>query len=567
MPTQVKRKKKSSPWAYLSIKYKLSFVIALLVVLVATLLYLLSVQSSTLLNTAYAQSSEYYTINSLQQHLIASDTLMQTFLTNVSSRSSYQEEWTALSATIAAELAALDTDLATASLEEYFLATALQTGYIPYAEACEALITMGLSGADTLDLYAQYEVTVGIAEHLQNTALLLQTESITVGQSTLATLRAEIDQTLSSFTAFAVFFVFLFIFLISELLQAIVVPILRLAEASIAVRDGNFDTPDVELKNRDELYTLAVSFNEMKGSVKALFYAMQRQTEMEQELHQRELESRETSALLAEAQMHQLRNQINPHFLFNTLNIISRTARSEQAKKSEKLILSLARLFRYGLKTDADEVPLQREMNIVEDYISIQASRFTERVALQWRISPEIDPEQLLVPTFLLQPIVENAVIHALEPKLEGGVIRICAKRQGDALFLSITDNGVGMSKDALASLLEAKTSKGHVSGIGVGNVRSRLTLLHPDASFQIQSRANLGTRVVMRIPHVFGGEGDAMGTDVQVISVQMAAGCATPATAAVQNAEQPHGNCHNLIDTACLDSQPKGGAPLVSSE
>ncbi len=505
MPMPTKPKKQLSPWAHLSIKYKLSFVIALLVVLIAMLLYLLSVQSATLLNTAYAQSSEYYTINSLQQHLIASDTLMQTFLSNVSSRSTYQAEWNALAATIEAELAALNTDLTTATLEEYFLATALQTGYIPYAEACETLIDMGLSDAATLDLYAQYEVSVGIVEHLQDTALLLQTESITVGQSTLAALRAEIDQLLSSFTAFAVFFVFLFIFLISELLQAIVVPILRLAEASIAVRDGHFDTPDVELKNRDELYTLATSFNEMKGSMKDLFYAMQRQTEMEQELHQREIESRETSALLAEAQMQQLRNQINPHFLFNTLNIISRTARSEKATKSEKLILSLSRLFRYGLKTDADEVPLQREMNIVEDYISIQTSRFSERVALQWRIAPGVDPEQILVPTFLLQPLVENAVIHALEPKLEGGVIRICAKQQDDALFLSITDNGVGMSKDALAQLLASKTSKGHVSGIGVGNVRSRLTLIHPDATFTIQSKERLGTRIVMRIPHAFG--------------------------------------------------------------
>ncbi len=503
-------RKRRSPWAYFSIKYKLGFSVALMVAIVAALLYMVSVQSTNTMNAAYAQSSEYYNINSLQQDLITADDLLQTYISNVSSRSIYQEEWNILSLTIQNELDLLNTDLTSVSLEQYFLATALQTGYEPYLSAIETFFTMGSSEASTLELYEQYDVISGISSHLQNTALLLQTETLTTGHANLAALRASMDETTSSFVAIAVLMVFLFIFLMSELIQVIVVPILRLAEASVAVRDGNFDTPDIAPATRDEIYTLAVSFNEMKRNMKALFHAMQRQTEMEQALHQKELEAQKTSALLAEAQMQQLRNQINPHFLFNTLNIISRTARSEKAHKSEKLILALARLFRYGLKTDADEVSLSREINIVNDYISIQSTRFAERVALRWRISPEIDPERVLVPTFLLQPIVENAVIHGLEPKLEGGAIRIRVQKKDDGLQLILTDNGVCMSVETSAQLLSQQRTKGHVSGIGVGNVRSRLQLLYPDATFTLTSRPGRGTRIEMFIPGACAAQEEA---------------------------------------------------------
>ncbi len=509
MYTPKKGAKRRSPWAYLSIKYKMGLSFALIAALLSFLLYMVSSQSTNIMNEAYAQSSEYYNINSLQQHLIDADDLLQTYLSNVSSRSLYHTDWAILQNSIEAELAQLNTDLESVSLEQYFLATALQTGFVPYVEACETLMQMGLSDASTLALYEQYENTYSISVHLQDTALLLQTVTLTEGQSHLAALRATMDNTTDSLTGLTVFLLILVVFLISELIQVIVVPILRLAEASTAVRDGNFDTPDVTLNNRDELYTLATIFNEMKGNMKALFHAMQRQTEMEQTLHQKELESRENAALLAEAQMQQLRNQINPHFLFNTLNIISRTARMEKASKSEKLILALARLFRYGLKTDADTVPLQREINIVNDYISIQSTRFEGRVALRWRISPSINPDTLHVPTFLLQPLVENAVIHGLEPKREGGVIRIRAQKQGDDLRLILTDNGVGMTDETRQKLISQQSTKGHVSGIGVGNVRSRLQLLYPSAHFDLKSRPNLGTRIEMVIPNAFLQQGE----------------------------------------------------------
>ncbi len=406
----------------------------------------------------------------------------------------------------------MNTDLTIVSLEQYFLSTALQTGFTPYQETCHTLMEMGLSDTSTAELYAQYETALQVSAHLQNTAALLQTETLSQGQSNLASLRVANTETTNSFRVVGVLLFFVFLAIIFELIQDIVVPVLRLADASAAVGDGNFDTPDILLSNRDELYTLALTFNEMKHNMKNLFTALQRQSEMEQRLHQQEIEQRETASLLAEAQMQQLRNQINPHFLFNTLNIISRTARYEKARKSERLILSLSRLFRYGLKTDADEVPLRREMNIVNDYISIQSTRFEGRVALDWRISSKIDPETLLVPTFLLQPLVENAVIHGLEPKVAGGQIRIRAQKHGNALHLTLIDNGVGMSAEKLATFLTSQANKGHVSGIGIANVRSRLTLLHPNATFAVQSRLGRGTRITLQIPEICAAEQEVQG-------------------------------------------------------
>jgi sensor histidine kinase YesM len=140
-------------------------------------------------------------------------------------------------------------------------------------------------------------------------------------------------------------------------------------------------------------------------------------------------------------------------------------------------------------------------MKIVDDYISIQHTRFADRVRLRWRVAPDLAPDTLAVPAFLLQPIVENAVIHGLEPKVEGGLIRIRIHMRENALHIIISDNGVGMPREILDTLLQQQSAKGDVSGIGMGNVRTRLQMLYPQARFTLHSAIGRGTCVHIVIP------------------------------------------------------------------
>lgn len=495
------RQRPARPWARLSIPYKLGLLVGLLVLALGLLIYAALRQSAEISQAAYQQETFYYNINGFQTALAAADEALQRYLQSPEQEQAAAADWDEGARQMRVLLDRLKQQPDPENLEFYFLTRALQNGYDGYTGRCEALLAMRQQGAEPPAMYAAYAEVAKAGGYLSQTAMDLQTRALSAGQKNLAELRAETDRKTRYLWVLLTATVLLFVWMLREILRSIVVPVLRLAEASKVISEGEFDTPDVEVQNRDEIYTLAQAFNHMKHSMKRLFTAMQEKQEMEQRLHQKELEASESRRLFEQAKMQQLNSQVNPHFLFNTLNIISRTAQRERAPDTQHLILSLARLFRYSLRTDDSEVPLQREIKIVDDYMTIQRTRFESRVGLYWRIAPRLCPETLLVPPFLLQPLVENAVIHGLEPKREGGVIRIRAHWQGGALHLIISDNGVGMSRETLRALLSQQAVRGDVSGIGMGNVRSRLQMAYPQAQFRITSRQGRGTCVHLVLP------------------------------------------------------------------
>ena len=115
--------------------------------------------------------------------------------------------------------------------------------------------------------------------------------------------------------------------------------------------------------------------------------------------------------------MQLLRSQINPHFLFNTLNVVMYTARQEEAYKTRELLESMSQLFRYSLGSNEMEVTLAREVHIVKEFFKLQKIRFGDRVNLAWNVSPEVLLPETVVPSFVLQPVVENAFKHGIVPK------------------------------------------------------------------------------------------------------------------------------------------------------
>lgn len=131
-----------------------------------------------------------------------------------------------------------------------------------------------------------------------------------------------------------------------------------------------------------------------------------------------------------------LKNQINPHFLFNTLNIIAGMANLEGAQTTEEMIRALGSLFRYNLKTPEEKVYLEQELKVISDYMFLQKMRFGDRITYQ--IDCQTDAEAVMIPTFTFQPLVENAIIHGLVSKEEGGRILIRIRERNGMIRMTV---------------------------------------------------------------------------------------------------------------------------------
>ncbi|HET7209620.1 MAG TPA: histidine kinase [Terriglobales bacterium] len=204
----------------------------------------------------------------------------------------------------------------------------------------------------------------------------------------------------------------------------------------------------------------------------------------------------EQERLLLHARMEALQNQINPHFLFNTLNSVSSLVRFDPDTARE-LIIKLANILRRLLHSTDAFVPLRDELEFIDDYLDIEVVRFG-REKLQ--VVKELDPASLdvMVPSMLLQPLVENSIKHGLSSKVEGGSIFLRSRVSDSMLIVEVEDDGVGMGA---AQLLERPTGIGG-SGIGMANVAERLKVLYGDtARMHIDSREGKGTLVRLRLP------------------------------------------------------------------
>ena len=201
----------------------------------------------------------------------------------------------------------------------------------------------------------------------------------------------------------------------------------------------------------------------------------------------------ELEAQLAQARLQALRMQIHPHFLFNTLNAISTLVHSDPSAADE-MIGGLSEMLRLSLDSAAEqEVPLRRELDFLNHYLQIEQARFGNRLRVEQNVSPEV--QNALVPTLILQPLVENAIRHGIEPKLAPGVIGLSAQRVGDSLRLSIRDTGVGFAGHGNAG-------KAAQNGIGISNTRARLQSLYPSRHrFELHNDPAGGCVVELEIP------------------------------------------------------------------
>jgi two-component system, LytTR family, sensor kinase len=206
-----------------------------------------------------------------------------------------------------------------------------------------------------------------------------------------------------------------------------------------------------------------------------------------------ELKLEEQKRLLLEARLDALQRQINPHFLFNTLNSIASLVRMKP-ELAREMTVKLANILRALLKDHDSFVPLSEELNFTDDYLDIEVVRFGEKL----RVEKEIDPRTLdiLVPSILLQPLIENSIKHGLEPRINGGTVTLRSRLQGDRAVIEVADDGVGVGNKSPSAL--PRTG----AGIGIKNVRERLEVLYGNqARFTMVSNPGRGTLVSIEIP------------------------------------------------------------------
>ena len=265
--------------------------------------------------------------------------------------------------------------------------------------------------------------------------------------------------------------------------RSITLPIQKLRDSMKKVQEGDFSVSDVVVDSRNEIGSLTKSFDVMTHHIQEL---------MEQNVH--EQEQKRKSELKA------LQSQINPHFLYNTLDSIIWMA---EGKKNEEVVLmtaSLARLLRQSISNEDEVVPIANEVEYARGYLTIQKMRYKDKLEFQI----EVDPSILHIPLIklVLQPIIENAIYHGLKYKESKGLLIIKGFPKDGNAVLQVIDDGVGMDEETLAHIYDRHKVNYHSNGVGVYNVQKRLKLYYgEDYGIAYESTPGKGTTATITIP------------------------------------------------------------------
>ncbi len=295
--------------------------------------------------------------------------------------------------------------------------------------------------------------------------------------------------------------------LIMRLTANLTRPLKALSDMADEVGKGNFDVEPLKVESADEVGVVTSAFNQMTVSIQDYIRQIRENAETERELKEKELMM---EAHLKDAQLKYLQAQINPHFLFNTLNAGAQLAMMEGADRTSEYVRIMAEFFRYNVKKGSKTVTIGEELELVDNYIFILNVRFSGDIHYE----KDVDTSLLDVkmPSMILQPLVENCVNHGIRDMLGEGVITLSVYSMDDYACIRIKDNGIGMDEETIAKLLNGESpdpAKKESNGIGVDNVIARLKLFSGnDDVFNVTSEGEgLGSEFTIYLKKD-GGEG-----------------------------------------------------------
>lgn len=298
------------------------------------------------------------------------------------------------------------------------------------------------------------------------------------------------------------------IVLIIIVTRSITGPLMKLTKTANEISAGNFDVDLVPVKSSDEVGIVTKAFNTMTVSIQQYISRIKESMELESKMKERELMM---TNHLKDAQLKYLQAQINPHFLFNTLNAGAQLAMMEGADKTCLFIENMADFFRFNMKSFDQDSTLRDEIKLVDTYIYILNVRFSGKINFVKQIDESL--LDIKVPSMILQPVVENSVNYGIRDIEYEGKICLTVDQVPDAICITIYDNGAGMEKGTIDRILSQGIKNGNIerevsltkdsNGIGLGNVINRLKLYYEtDKIFHIHSEGhNKGTTVTILIP------------------------------------------------------------------
>ena len=269
----------------------------------------------------------------------------------------------------------------------------------------------------------------------------------------------------------------------SEIARNITFPIQKLRDSMKRVQKGDFSAAEIEVYSDNEIGSLTRSFNVMTHKIQDL---------MAQNIQEQEQKRK--------IELKALQSQINPHFLYNTLDSIIWMA---EGKKNEEVVLmtaSLARLLRQSISIENELVTIGQEVEYVRSYLTIQKMRNKDKLEFEINVDPRITHAQII--RLVLQPIVENAIYHGLKYKESKGMLKVHGYELGERIIIDITDDGVGMDEETLKHIYDKHKVNYHSNGVGVYNVQQRLVLYYgKEYGIIYHSEKGKGTTATVVIP------------------------------------------------------------------
>jgi two-component system sensor histidine kinase YesM len=265
-------------------------------------------------------------------------------------------------------------------------------------------------------------------------------------------------------------------------------PLKELANSMKEVQEGHFEHAEIGIFDKNEIGMLSNTFNIMTRKIKEL---------MEENVLEQKLKRK--------SELKALQSQINPHFLYNTLDSI--IWMSEGGKNQEVVIMtsSLAKLLRQSISNEDEIVSINNEIGYTRSYLTIQQMRYKDKLEFEINIEENVLKESIV--KLVIQPLVENSIYHGIKYKEGKGLIRITGYKEKKEIIICIEDNGKGMDEETLQHIFDKKQNS-NSSGVGVNNVNDRLKLYYGSSyGLKYQSKIEVGTVVEVRLPISCGGE------------------------------------------------------------
>lgn len=393
-------------------------------------------------------------------------------------------------------IAVLD-DLIGYGEEASFTLSSMKESYKAYISQCEK--TFELFGLGREDYYQEKQKAEMIAGYLS----LYSDELLSL------TIENNVDSLSEDLRSYSVFLslnlVVLFLFALMIIIILIVFtmnirsPLKLLAQTAERIATGDLNARATPSSRDRQVNLLTETFNDMADDIVKMMEEMKMKVDAEKMLLEEQKKNLEVEAQLDRATFLALQTQTNPHFMFNTLNTIDRTIQLGKTEDARRMLHSISTLMRYNLSDGNVPAVLREEIEVTKEYLAIQKVRFSDRLSYAIEIDDSL-LDTVFLPRFTLQPLVENAIIHGIAGKEDGGTVKIKAEENDDGvIILTIEDDGIGMTESAIN---EAMNKSWRASKhIGISNTRHRMELFMPSEDvFTIDSTPGDGTRITIRL-------------------------------------------------------------------